>query len=606
MIPEQTLREIQERLDIVEVIGGYLALRKAGRNFKALCPFHPEKTPSFMVYPHKQFFICYGCGAGGDLIGFVMKHEHLEFTEAVELLAQKAGVVVEVRAGGGAKPQPELYEVHAVAARFYHEHLIHAAQAQRARDYLGKRGVSPETWEAFQIGYAPDRWEAFLSHAVQQGFSPEMLERAGLAVSKEGQQRWFDRFRSRVMFPIWDSRGRVIAFGGRILPARLEQTGAGGEEAVGPKYMNSPETELYVKGRVLYGLHLAVPAIREKDFCIVVEGYLDLVSSYQRGIRNIVASMGTSLTETQVKLIRRHTAHVVMVYDGDYAGEMATLRGLDLFLEAQMRVKVAALAAGTDPDSLIQSRGVEAFAQAIRDSKDLFDYKLELLMRRFDAKELSGRVQISQEMLPTIGRVPNAIQRGEYIRRLGEALGVPEPLLWTELSRIRQGGSSWQPKRIQEMPVSGPGAGMSAEGLLAGLLLEAPERIRAVAGRLDPEGLQDSQVRSFINWLLACWQGGGLAQDPQALRARVPREPGDLGDRIARWLAWADSVVEKDEALEEVLDRIEKNRHRDRQDHLLSRLQAAERAGDERAVSELILEYNRLLKERPLARGVRS
>ena len=589
MISQQALQEIQGRLDILQVIGGYVGLKKAGRNFKALCPFHPEKTPSFVVYPEKQFFICYGCGAGGDLITFVMKQEHLEFREAVEVLAQKAGVEVPEVGGdsAGGRPDQELYRAHEVAARFYQELLTKAPEGELARRYLQGRGIQPAAWEAFGMGYAPNRWDGLVAHASQSGVAPDILERAGLAVRRENSQGWYDRFRHRVIFPIWDARGRVIAFGGRVL-----------EEADGPKYLNSPETELYVKGRLLYGMHLAVPQIREKDFCIVVEGYVDVVSPAQHEIRNVVASMGTSLTEQQVRLIRRHTRHVVMVYDGDYAGKSATLRGLDLFLEAEMRVKVAVLPGGTDPDSLIRSQGVEAFVRILKDSQELFDYKLGWLTSQFNPKELEGRVGICQEMLPTIKRVPNAIRRGEYIRRLAEILGIAEDLLWKEMGRVRLTGSTWKPEGLAELPARAKTPAMGgAEDVLAGLLLEEPRRVEQVEGRLDLEELEDPQVRHLITWLLERFKEGRLPASHTAFLNELPRAEGvDWQPRLAQWLAWADSIEEKERSLDEVLERIRSNRHRASLESLRDSIRQAEQARDDRAATRLIVEYNRLMK----------
>lgn len=585
MIPEGVLREIQERLDIVEAIGGYITLKKAGRNFKALCPFHPEKTPSFMVYPQKQFFICYGCGAGGDVVSFVMRHEHVEFPEAVRVLAQKAGVKVTSLAGGETRPvNPELYEVHEAAARFYQDTLLKSPEAQPAREYLKKRGVAPSTWEKFSLGYAPNQWDGFLSFAKAQGFAPELLERAGLSIPREGGSGWYDRFRARVIFPIWDARGRVIAFGGRVL-----------SDEAGPKYMNSPETELYIKGKVLYGLHLATSHIREKDFCIVVEGYMDLVSPYNHGIHNVVASMGTSLTPNQVALIRRLTRHVVIVYDGDYAGQMATLRGLDLFLEAQMRVKVAALPGGFDPDSLIRHQGVEAFAQVIQQSQDLFDYKLGLLTRTRDPKDLQGRIQICEEMLPTLKRVSNAIERGDYVKRLSEALRVEETLLWAQLKQVKLDLSSVRATLSASPPAA---AAVTAEDLLAGLLVEQPRRICQCEGRLDPEGLRDPDVRQLVAWLLNRKHEGKIPADHRALLTDFSRGSENLANRIARWLAWVDPLEEKDRILDEALERIEEIQRRLALESLKTSIRQSEEAGDEGRTTQLIQEFNHLMKSR--------
>lgn len=583
MIGQATLKEIQNRLDIVEVIGGYLSLKKSGRNFKGLCPFHPEKTPSFMVYAQKQFFICYGCGVGGDLITFVMKHEQMEFQEAVLALAQRAGVTVDSKAGRSlGKAQAELLRAHEIAARFYRGNLTDSAEGQAARNYLKKRGVRETTSEAFCLGYAPDRWDGFLSHTKKENLSPQILEQAGLMIPREGAGGWYDRFRHRVIFPIWDPRGRVIGFGGRAL-----------EEGNPAKYMNSPETPLYVKGQVLYGLHLAAPQIRERDFCIVVEGYMDLLTPFQEGIRNVVASMGTSLTPEQVQLIRRMTRHVVMVYDGDYAGQAATLRGLDLFLEAQMRVKVALLPSGTDPDSLIREKGVEAFIRVIRESQDLFDYKLGLLRQQFDPKNLEGQIRICEEMLPTLRRVPNAIERGEYIRRLSQTLGLPEATLWAEFGRGKGTPAS---RRLREETLPVAASPVTAEEGLAGLLLEDPRRIAFLEGRLEASSLQDPEVQKLVSWLLDQSKEGTLPRDHRDLTSALPRGSSEWEGKMARWLAWADTVEEKERALEEVLERIQKSQKDSYRESLKALIRQAEEAGDEEKAVRLIREYNHLIR----------
>jgi len=589
MISHPALQEIQDRLSIVDLIGGYLSLKKAGRNFKGLCPFHPEKTPSFVVYPDKQFFICYGCGVGGDLITFVMKHEHLEFPEAVELLAQKAGVEAPRFGGRSASSEASggLYRVHEWAARLYHELLIQSPEAKEARVYLEKRGLDPATWETFQLGYAPDRWDHLSRGAEKEGFNPKLLEQAGLSIRKEGGGS-YDRFRNRVIFPIWDARGRVIAFSGRLIE----------EDPKSPKYLNSPETELYVKGKVLYGLHLAAPQIREQDFCIVVEGNMDWVTPTSRGFRNVVASMGTALTEAQVKLIRRLTRNVVIVYDGDAAGQAATLRGLDLFLQAEMRVRVAVLPAGTDPDSLIRKQGVEAFAGVLKECKELFDYKLGLLARQWNPKELEGRIGICQEMLPTIKRVPNMIQRGEYIRRLAEILGIPEELLWKELERVKLQTADWKPSAMAEMPALPRLAPLGPEEVLAGLLLEDPSRIGQVEGRIELEDCRDPEVRRVIGRLLDGLRDGNLPDNPREFWKQPPpgSEEGAWEGRMARWLAEADSIEDKERAMDELVARIRASRHQESVEGLRVSLRQAEELGNEPESNRLIVEINRLVK----------
>ncbi len=593
MISETTLREIQDRLDIVEVIGGYIALKKSGQNFKALCPFHPEKTPSFMVYPQKQFYICYGCGAGGDTISFVMRHEHMEFAEAVEALAQKAGVEIPKTGGKQRRSNPDMYRAHELAAKLYHEQLISSQKGKAAREYLNKRGLDQTAWETFQLGYAPDEWDFLVGAAQKEGLSLEVLERGGLAVPREGKSGCYDRFRNRVIFPICDTRDRVIAFGGRVF----------GEES-GPKYLNSPETELYVKGKILYGLHVAASEIRAKDFCLVVEGYMDMVSPYQHGIRNVVASMGTSLTEAQIQLIRRYTRNVVMVYDGDLAGEMATLRGLDLLLTAQMRVKVAGLPGGLDPDSMIRAHGVKAFARVIQESQDLFDYKLNLLKQKFDPKQMEGRVRICEEMLPTIKRVPNAIQRGEYVKRLSELLGISEELVWAEYGKVRL-ESGWKPAAV--IGPTAPKAPMSPEESLAGLLLENPAWIERLEGRLEPSSVKNDQVRNLLEWLVVRWKAGRLPQGHQeAINALGRDSAAETEALFARWLVWAATLLEEDKpkALDGLIMRIQKDRRRATSGELQLSIRQAEEKGDEETTVRLILELNRLNKTDVPARAI--
>lgn len=588
MISHPALQEIQDRLNIVDLIGSYLPLKKAGRNFKGLCPFHPEKTPSFVIYPEKQFFICYGCGAAGDLVTFVMKHDRLEFPEAVELLAQKAGVAVP-QFGGRTAPSGEgaqLYKVHEWAAKIYRELLVKSPEAQGAREYLEKRGLDAAAWETFQLGYAPEKWDHLAKLAEKEGFKPELLEQAGLAVKRDQAAGSYDRFRGRVLFPIWDARGRVIAFSGRLI----------NDDPKSPKYLNSPETELYVKGKALYGLHLAAPHMREQDFCIVVEGNMDLVTPTSRGFRNVVASMGTALTEQQVKLIRRFTRNIVIVYDGDAAGQAAALRGLDLCLQAEMRVRIAVLPGGTDPDSLIRTQGAEAFAGVLKESKELFDYKLGLLSRQFNGKELEGRMAICQEMLPTIKKVPNAIQRGEYIRRLGEILGVPEMLLWKELERVKLQAQDWKPASSEPLPVKVDP--VSPEEVLAGLLLEDTSRIGQVEGRIELEDIQSPAVRTVMERLLNGWRDGELSENQPQFWKRFQQESGEWEARMARWLAEADSIEEEDKerAIEALVGRIRTSRRQESMEMLRASLRRAEELGNESEANRLLVEINRLVR----------
>lgn len=595
MVQDPALQEMLDKISMVDLIGGYLPLKKAGRIFKGLCPFHPEKTPSFMVYPEKQFFICYGCGVGGDLITFVMKHEKVEFPEAVEILAQKAGVPVPLGrrgAGRSGKENEELYRANEWAAGYFKQSLADPVLGREAREYVKKRGLDEATCETMGIGYAPGRWDGLILSAKKEGIEPAVLEKAGLVIARDGEEGFYDRFRDRVMFPIWDARGRVIAFGGRLM----------GEAKDSPKYMNSPETALYVKGNILYGIHLAGPQIRTQDFCIVVEGYMDMIGPYQFGVKNAVASMGTSLTESQVKLIRRYTQHVVMVYDGDAAGQAATLRGLDILLDAQMRVRIAVLPGDADPDSLIRRHGIDAFTKLLRESKDLFDYKLGMLTSQFNPSDLQGRMQICQELLPTIRRVPTEVQRGEYLRRLSDILKVSEDSLRKDLSRVKLESKNWKPEAVGQAPVPAKMA-MSAEDLLAALLLEDPNRIRQVEGRVSVEDLLDPSARAWLEWLLNQFDQGQIPVDHRPFARELPRDSGEWDSRLAQWLAWADSIQDKERVLDEVIAKIHAGKRKCSMDQMRVAILAAEQSGDEPKAAQLIMEYSQLVKQQTVKKG---
>ena len=336
-IPENILDDILGRVNIVELISGYIPLKRAGRNFKANCPFHHEKTPSFMVSPDRQIYHCFGCGESGNAFKFLMLQERMAFPEAVEALAKKTGVILpEARKidQGVSNLTAQLYRINELAAQFY-QNKLDAPEGLSARDYLAKRGLDRDCIKAFNLGFAPEKWDGLLSYLRVKNITLAHLEKAGLVLAKDGGG-YYDRFRNRIIFTIFDIKSRPIGFGARALPGQGE-AGKGGSL---PKYINSPETPVYVKGRNLYGLNLSKDAIRESDTAVIVEGYLDFLMPFQQGLKNIVASLGTALTLEQVRLLKRYASKAVMIYDPDAAGELATLRSLDIFLEEEMEVRL--------------------------------------------------------------------------------------------------------------------------------------------------------------------------------------------------------------------------------------------------------------------------
>ena len=426
IIPENIIEEVRMASDIVDVVSDYVALKQKGRNFFGLCPFHPEKTPSFSVNPEKQIFHCFGCGTGGNVFTFIMKEEGVSFPEAVRILAKRAGISI---------PEPEettdvnlqvreaLYHINEMAMAFYEEQLFSPA-GREALEYLHSRGFTDDGIRTFHLGYAPDSFDALLKHATARHFSPEKLEQAGL-LNKRDDGGYYDRFRHRIMFPILNLSGKVIAFGGRRLSS---------DDTI-PKYVNSPETPIYHKSNVLYGLFLARDAIREQDLAIFVEGYTDMMRLYLSGIRNVVATSGTALTPLQARLVRRYTKNVTLLYDSDTAGAAATLRGADVLVEQGLEVKVAELQEGEDPDSFVQKYGSDALREQLAKAIPLLDFKALRIPEAGGHLEKNERVQ---SLVQTLAKIQDGLKRQEMVHYYAEKMNLDEEVLWEEVRRLRK------------------------------------------------------------------------------------------------------------------------------------------------------------------------
>jgi DNA primase len=425
-IPSQTIEQIAAANDIVEVIGTYFPLKRAGSTFKAICPFHQEKTPSFTVSPSRQTFHCFGCGAGGNVFRFVMDYEHLDFPAAVKKLATRVGIpVIEERgsySGGEDDRQQEtrraLLQLHGEAAEWFHDNLVKSKGGALAREYLKGRGIDKRIAKDWQIGFAPESWDAFLSWALERGYQQRLLLESGLITRRDetaGEDRTYDRFRNRIMFPIHNDVGEVIAFSGRILDKEVEAA----------KYVNSPETPLFRKGRVLFGLHKTKRGLIEADCAIVCEGQLDLITLFEAGITNVVAPQGTAFTENQARILKRFVSEVVLCFDADAAGQKAAERSLDALLQNNLVVRVAEMPAGEDPDSMIRNKGREEFEKRISAARDFFDWWIERESSAADLDSLSAKVQLAQKLVETIGRVQDPLMRGEVANRASARIGVP-------------------------------------------------------------------------------------------------------------------------------------------------------------------------------------
>jgi DNA primase len=479
--------EVRAAADIVKVVGDYLKLRKAGTNYKGLCPFHQEKTPSFNVHPAKQIFHCFGCGVGGDVFKFVMMIDNLTFPEALRRLAEKVGVTLSDTFGdatydANARVRTALYKMHEAAAKFFAGQLSGTAEGRLARAYLEDRGLTDEEVGRFRLGYAPADGQALTRQLTGAGYESELLEKSGLVVRDAERDRHYDRFRRRIIFPIANDSGKVVAFAGRAL----------GDEQ--PKYLNSPETPIYTKGRVLYHLDRAAPAIRKLDYTILVEGYMDCIAVASSGIENVAACCGTSLTEGQIRLLARYSRRVVVNYDPDSAGVAATERSLALLLEEGFEAKVLALPAGLDPDSFVRKQGAGVYRELLAGAPSYIDYLTDRALATHNINTPEGKVGAANAVMPYLARVPNPMLRAELANRLAERLRLDERLLREELRRAA--GAARSEMRIQ--PESAASKAMPAEKELLRAFLENQGLADGLLPQIVEQGLLEGLVTEPI------------------------------------------------------------------------------------------------------------
>jgi DNA primase len=415
MIPEEKVREVAERVSIVEVVSEYVQLRRSGGNFLGLCPFHGEKTPSFNVNPAREIFHCFGCGAGGNAFSFIMKMEGLSFPEAVKMLARKAGIEIEERqltpTEKKSLDERQLFQrINELATTYYRSILSKGQEGEQARQYLVKRSVGSEISEAYRLGFAPDRRDGLAKHLKNNGVDPEIALKLGII--RKGESGWYDLFRNRLIFPISDNRGQVIAFAGRVLDSSL------------PKYINSPESPLYHKSSVLFGLDMALPSVRVENAIIIVEGYFDHLALYRAGKRNVVATCGTALTPTHAGLIKRHAERVYTLFDSDSAGKKATIRSMELFLEQRLPAYVITLPSGEDPDSFMAGNTVEAFTDRQKKSRPAFEFFVRSLLAETPPDSVDNKVRAIDKIVPRFRKIADPIERDLYEKEICRLMGI--------------------------------------------------------------------------------------------------------------------------------------------------------------------------------------
>jgi len=557
---DSTLEEIRNRIDIVDLISQYVTLKRAGQNYKALCPFHTEKTPSFIVSPSKQIFHCFGCGEGGDIFTFLIKHEGMTYKEAVRELAERAGVELRwQRREIDRDERKVILDLNREAVLFFQDCL---EKNRKARDYLEDRGINRDAWRIFSIGFAPETGNALMSYLLGRGGKVEQMVKAGLIA--KGRRGYYDVFRNRIVFPIFDLRGNVLAFGGRAMDDSM------------PKYLNSPETPLFNKSRVLYGLNIAKDHIRKMGYALVMEGYIDVITAHLYGFMNSVAPLGTALTEEHGRLIKRFTDEVILVFDSDQAGIIAAKRSASVLFGAGVDVKMLSLPEGEDPDSFLRGQGAEAFRSRLKSPLSIIDF---LIKYGRDEKT------VARDAIGALSRIPDSLLQGSYVKKLSERLGINEFFLIEELKgmirRSRKGsGPDTTPGSYRRMPLD--------EVYIIKLLLQIPQRRREVLETVSPEDFSDDVLRSIFNKM-----GQGMTESERLLLECNEEEKKGLAK-----ILMMEDFENPEKVLSDCLRRIATRRQKAMLEDIQAQIRDAEQRGDVDRLRLLQIKQNSLLRDR--------
>jgi DNA primase len=583
-IPEDKIEEVKARVNVVDVVSEYVTLKKAGRNFVGLCPFHREKTPSFTVNPEKQIFYCFGCGEGGNAISFLMKINDMSFPESIRHLAGRMGITIPVKkvTEGERRKTSEkekLIKINRMAADQFRHNLM-SGKGEAARRYLGKRGIDDAVVKQFGLGYSPDEWRLLQNSFDGKGVARDLVRKAGLIIIKDNGQS-YDRFRGRLMFPIENLNGDTVAFGGRII--------GDGE----PKYLNSPESPIYIKGKTLYGLHGTKDEIKRKDEAIIVEGYLDLFSLWSAGIGNVVATLGTAFTKEQIELIRRFTRNVSIIFDPDEAGKSAVERSLKLFLEEEIRARVVILPDGYDPDEYVRKYGRESLEELIAHSSSMVDYYIEEIIG--GGNTLEDNRDSVRDSVSFIGNISDPVQRNLFIKRVSEKVGIDQGLLKDEVRKKLAHRKS--PSGQRATPAKKREIVDQIELNLIHMIMEYPDRIPVVAHERIFDYFLSRPLKDIGESVIQSYHAG----ENKSLSHVI----NDLTDRGIREKLIKLTVEERpydddviiDKILEDTIKKIRLRWYKMKRKSLQRELIKAQRMGDMQLCERLVIEKGRLLQE---------
>ena len=581
--PEEKVSEIRDRASILEVVSDYINLKKAGKHYKGLCPFHSEKTPSFMVNEEKQIFHCFGCGAGGDVFTFLMKVGNFSFPQAVEELAKRYGVRLPSRELSPAKKKEMakreiLFQINQMASEYFHDLLYRQREGDEGRRYLSQRGLSEKIIKEHRLGYSFERWDGLVQHLQEKKVSLELAWELGLIFPKK-RGGWYDGFRGRILFPIFDLHQRVVGFGGRLIRE--------GE----PKYLNSPESSIYHKGEILYGLQVAKGYIPEKDCAIIVEGYFDLLTLHQFGLKHNVATLGTALTAQHVRILKRYTKNLITVFDADEAGIKASLRALPLFLEEEVVGKTVLLPEGEDPDEFLRKGNLEDFEERVIHAVPLIDFFFEWLMKTHDIKSIDGKVKVAEEGMALINKIPNMIRKNFYTKTLAERLDLPESLLMERLrSSPKDRIKAEEDLKKRPIEKSFP----KSEEMVVRLMIHHSELIPAITKEGILREFESPVLQKMAEGLEGLYQKRGRLDLAEALGCFEE----DLKERLSEF-AFQESDLkagDREKILKDCIQKIRKKKLKKDEGEILKRIKEAEKQTKGKGLDDLLMERQELTK----------
>jgi len=582
--------EIKNKLDVVDVIQGYIRLQKAGQNYKALCPFHSEKAPSFVVSPEKQMWKCFGCGAGGSIFDFVMQMEGVEFGDALRMLAQRAGVELKKIDPKLKTEKTRIYEICYLANQFFIKQLTASQAGKNIQKYLADRGLKTAAVKDWQIGYAPKQWQALLDFIGSRGYSDDEISKAGLAVKKEGKNEYYDRFRDRIIFPIHDLNGLVIGFTARENP---EQS----DSRMG-KYINTPNTLIYDKSLAIYGLNKAKLDIKKENLCVLVEGQMDVLMTHQAGFKNVVASSGTALTEKQLRILKRYTENLATAFDMDLAGEAATKRGIDLAIQFGFNTKVISLPGEQDPADCLQKDSL-AWPQLVNQATSIIEFYLSNALTKHDGQTVEGKKEIIKILLPVIKKIPNKIEQDHWLQELAQRLKVQEKSLFEEMKKVKTGTvpltASSDENAAKGTAHSPQTEAIDLEEYALGLILTNLRKMKRF--KREPAYLfTNSELAEIFKNLK---KSKGKRNNLKKFREELPINLANQLDRLVFKTEARKSLLDKSEPVKEIrfcFSQLRKRNWQEKLDQLNLSIREAEIKKDKNSLKELTEEFNKLTK----------